>query len=260
MRKALKDSKTLLFENMAKLNSGFKVNEAEDKWIQKAVNPEHKGYCTPMTKPTCTPARKALAKRFKKGIDEELGSPAIQADTDEATIFNEKKEQIKQVIDRLYQDEDYEVIQTLYRLIVDKKSTLREGEDYRRKVELLKGKIDFLYNTKHFDIIDNVDNIITKLFPSSEPETEIAEATSSDTYFPTLSAALDKVRENVEKRGFTVDEDAIFNQFGTGGVNYGETKRANIPLLKDGRPSRRNVTIAIYRMDSGTYELTAYIN
>jgi len=44
--------------------------EAQDakktkKWIQKAVNPEHKGYCTPMTKKTCTPRRKALAKRFK---------------------------------------------------------------------------------------------------------------------------------------------------------------------------------------------------
>lgn len=35
------------------------------KWIQKAVNPKHKGYCTPMTKKTCTPRRKALAKRFK---------------------------------------------------------------------------------------------------------------------------------------------------------------------------------------------------
>ena len=34
------------------------------KWIQKAINPKHKGYCTPMTKKTCTPARKALAKRF----------------------------------------------------------------------------------------------------------------------------------------------------------------------------------------------------
>lgn len=34
-------------------------------WIQKAVNPKHKGYCTPMSKPTCTPRRKALARRFK---------------------------------------------------------------------------------------------------------------------------------------------------------------------------------------------------
>ena len=39
---------------------------ATDKnWIQKAVNPKHKGYCTPMSKPTCTPKRKALARTFK---------------------------------------------------------------------------------------------------------------------------------------------------------------------------------------------------
>ena len=35
------------------------------KWLQKAINPKHKGYCTPMTKKTCTPKRKALAKRLK---------------------------------------------------------------------------------------------------------------------------------------------------------------------------------------------------
>ena len=34
-------------------------------WIQKAVNPKHKGYCTPMSKPTCTPKRAALARTFK---------------------------------------------------------------------------------------------------------------------------------------------------------------------------------------------------
>ncbi len=38
----------------------------DGNWIQKAVNPAHKGYCTPMTKSTCTPKRKALAKTFKK--------------------------------------------------------------------------------------------------------------------------------------------------------------------------------------------------
>ena len=40
---------------------------AEKKnWIQGAVNPKHKGYCTPISKPTCTPKRKALAKTLKK--------------------------------------------------------------------------------------------------------------------------------------------------------------------------------------------------
>ncbi len=42
---------------------------AAKKWIQGAINPEHKGYCTPITKSTCTPRRKALAMRFKKGGD-----------------------------------------------------------------------------------------------------------------------------------------------------------------------------------------------
>jgi len=40
---------------------------AKDKnWIQKAVNPKHKGFCTPISKKTCTPKRKALALTFKK--------------------------------------------------------------------------------------------------------------------------------------------------------------------------------------------------
>jgi len=47
------------------------INEKDNNWIQKAVDPAHKGDCTPMTKDTCTPARKALAKRFKAGIEDE---------------------------------------------------------------------------------------------------------------------------------------------------------------------------------------------
>lgn len=37
------------------------------KWLGKAINPDHKGYCSPESKGTCTPHRKALAERFKKG-------------------------------------------------------------------------------------------------------------------------------------------------------------------------------------------------
>lgn len=36
------------------------------KWIQSAINPKHKGYCTPSTKATCTPKRKALAQTLRK--------------------------------------------------------------------------------------------------------------------------------------------------------------------------------------------------
>ena len=40
--------------------------KTQKKWIQDAINPEHEGYCSPTTKETCTPRRKALAKRLKK--------------------------------------------------------------------------------------------------------------------------------------------------------------------------------------------------
>ena len=46
MKKVL-DTKSLLLENMAKLNPDFQLREEDKKWIQKAVNPEHKGFCSP---------------------------------------------------------------------------------------------------------------------------------------------------------------------------------------------------------------------
>ncbi len=67
------------------------INEADEKWIQKAVNPKHKGYCTPMTKPTCTPRRKALAKRFKKGIEDEAYGVANPLGKNCAKPLNEEK-------------------------------------------------------------------------------------------------------------------------------------------------------------------------
>lgn len=39
--------------------------KSKKKWIQKAINPAHTGYCTPLSKKTCTPRRKTLALRLK---------------------------------------------------------------------------------------------------------------------------------------------------------------------------------------------------
>lgn len=49
---------------------------AKGGWIQGAVNPEHKGYCTPMTKSTCTGARRRFALTMKKhhGFHEKGGA------------------------------------------------------------------------------------------------------------------------------------------------------------------------------------------
>lgn len=60
------DNNTL--DQIIKTNREYKKGgtTGDKKWIQKAINPAHKGYCTPMSKPTCTPKRKALARTLKK--------------------------------------------------------------------------------------------------------------------------------------------------------------------------------------------------
>jgi hypothetical protein len=47
----------------------MKSDSKSKHWIQGAINPAHKGYCTPLSNPKCTPRRRALAERFKKGGD-----------------------------------------------------------------------------------------------------------------------------------------------------------------------------------------------
>lgn len=89
---------------------------------------------------------------------------------------------------------------------------------------------------------------------------------NSDTYFETLSAALDAVRAKAEKLGLEANEDDIFLNFGTGGISYETTKSANISLLQNGKPildkrgreANRYLHVSIYRMPSGKYELTMY--
>ena len=63
-----KDINPIDIKNLANQKKGgktSKVKAKDGKWIQKAVNPKHKGFCTPLSKKTCTPKRKALAMTLK---------------------------------------------------------------------------------------------------------------------------------------------------------------------------------------------------
>ena len=95
---------------------------------------------------------------------------------------------------------------------------------------------------------------------------ELGILNENDTYFETLSQALDVVRDKAVSLGYEVNEEDMFSNFGTGGISYETTKSANIELLKDGepilsksgRPINRALSVSIYRMPSGKYELTLY--
>ncbi len=70
-----RDSNVLDFLKSTSSNSQEQLPVAkEGGWIKGAVNPAHKGYCTPMTKSTCTGHRKAFAKRAKAHFKQEGGT------------------------------------------------------------------------------------------------------------------------------------------------------------------------------------------
>jgi hypothetical protein len=76
------------------------AEKKKKKFLQKAIKKSHKGYCTPMSKPTCTPHRKALAKRLKPGGDLYKGKK--EESVDENTVDMKMGPSYKVVQPRLY--------------------------------------------------------------------------------------------------------------------------------------------------------------
>ena len=85
-------------------------------------------------------------------------------------------------------------------------------------------------------------------------------------YFKTAGEAVDFAKTAVEKKGFTIDEDDWNNQITHGGKynrlrpSVGKTHSFIIGLLKNDKPQRKGLSISLYGMDSGKFELTYYIN
>lgn len=77
------------------------------------------------------------------------------------------------------------------------------------------------------------------------------------TYFQTQALAIDHAIESAQKRGYVVD---IPQRIWTEAVNYLSTVRYVLDLFKDEKLQRKGLVIVLYRMDSGNYELTSYIN
>jgi hypothetical protein len=114
------------------------LNESDDKWIQKAVDPEHKGYCTPMTKPTCTPKRKALAKRFKKGIENESVDFNLLGGQYKDNV-TKQAEEIKAKIDAWLEEGEDDAINAIHSFL------MRKGKPFPLSPEEIKEVFDKLY-------------------------------------------------------------------------------------------------------------------
>lgn len=93
--------------------------------------------------------------------------------------------------------------------------------------------------------------------PNIPVSKRLGSTKNDDTYFNTLSEAMDAGFAVAESRGFTiVGKDQLI----TGGVGYTEARYWHYDVEKDGKAQRKSLHIVIYRMESGRYELTCYVN
>lgn len=86
------------------------------------------------------------------------------------------------------------------------------------------------------------------------------------TYHKSFTDAADEARRLAERLGYEINEDDWFMQVASGGTykrsrpSVGKTHSFRVELSKKGKPQRKMLNFSVYGMESGTYELTAYIN
>jgi len=80
-------------------------------------------------------------------------------------------------------------------------------------------------------------------------------------YHKTFTSAAKAASDLAKKRGFEVDEDDWFNQVSTGPKKpgKGKTNRYIVKVTKNGKETRKRLAFQVYGMDSGKYELNAYV-
>jgi hypothetical protein len=89
---------------------------------------------------------------------------------------------------------------------------------------------------------------------------------SKGTYFRAAYEAAEYARSMAEKKGYEIDEEDWQSQIGFGGKynrlrpGIGKTHSFTVGLTKNGKPQRKGLSISLYGMESGNYELTTYIN
>ena len=105
---------------------------------------------------------------------------------------------------------------------------------------------------------------LKSILEDAKINTKIDEA--NDTYFKSFTQAVEYARKATDKRGFTIDEDDWQTQIAFGGKytrsrpSKGKTNSFTVGLLKNGKPQRKSLQISVFGMDSGSYELTHYVN
>jgi len=91
--------------------------------------------------------------------------------------------------------------------------------------------------------------------------TDLEEGSDYPLYHKTFTAASQAALDLVKKRGFEIDDDDWFNQVSTGPKKpgKGKTNRYIVKVTKKGKETKKRLAFQVYGMDSGKYELNAYV-
>jgi hypothetical protein len=85
-------------------------------------------------------------------------------------------------------------------------------------------------------------------------------------YFKSATEAVEYAQIQTERQGYNVNPYEWFTKIACGGKygrlrpSIGQYHSFIIELSKDGKPSKKCLSITLYGMDSGNFELVNYIN
>lgn len=186
------------------LNQVMRLQEKDDKWMQGAVKKPgalHKELGVPedetipmstindkladlrakgrgdkklSPKELKTLQRLNFAKNAKKSQNEAMNWEKVAADNE--IKYRKMTDEIKDKIDWIYNDEDWDSLESLHQLLRVGRNEIPIGVNENQmpsigqKVEKIKAGVDFMFNEKNYNAIEAIYKIAMKLFNQKSPE------------------------------------------------------------------------------------------
>jgi hypothetical protein len=85
-------------------------------------------------------------------------------------------------------------------------------------------------------------------------------------YHKSFTSAAETARKVAEKKGFEIDEEnwttevAFCGKYRRARPSVGKSNSFSVALTKNGKPQRKHLHFQVYGMESGNFELNAYVS
>lgn len=141
-------------------------------------------------------------------------------------------------------------------------------EDVSMKTQRLRRVVQLSLNESDIARIDDFiveENVELNMTPSkiqSAYKKYVSERKGDyEIYHNAFFKALEAAENLAKKQGYEIPEDEWFNSVSAGPKkpSAGKTNRYSIELTKNGKPQKKRLQFQVYGMESGNYELNAYI-